>query len=198
MPRIPSLPIKEWPAAMREAIAALRPAVMRHPQLTTDGDRPKGINALGTFANYPELTHGFHSFTGHLLYGTSLSLRQRELLVLRVATLRACEYEWLQHIVIGSDVGITDEEIDRVRGGAQADGWEPLEAALLRAADELIADAKVSDATWAALSESLTTEQLMDVVFTVGGYDLLAMALLSFEVEIDDDLAKRKRPSPFS
>lgn len=185
---------------MREALAALRQPVMRHPQLTTENDRPKGLNALGTFANYPPLAHAFHSFTGHLLYGTSLSLRQRELLVLRVATLRDCEYEWLQHIVIGADVGITDEEIQRVRLGPDADGWDALDAALLRAADELVATAKVNDATWATLAESFDTEQLMDVVFTVGGYDLLAMALLSFAVEIDGDLSSysigRKRPSP--
>lgn len=181
---------------MREAVAALRQPVMRHPQLTTDNDRPKGLNALGTFAHYPMLTQAYHTFAGHLLYGSSLSLRQRELLVLRVAHLRGCEYEWIQHTVIGQDVGISEAEIDRVVEGPSSDGWDPLEASLLRAADELIADAKIADATWAVLAESFDTEQLMDVVFTVGGYEMLAMALRSFEVELDDDLVKRKRPSP--
>jgi hypothetical protein len=30
----------------------------------------------------------------------------------------------------------------------------------------------------------------MDVVFTVGAYDLLAMALRTFDVELDDDLRR--------
>ncbi len=173
---------------MRDAIAALRPENPRHPILTTDNGRPKGMNALGTFANHVELTKAFHTFTGHLLYGTTLSLRQRELIILRVATLRACEYEWLQHVVIGEDVGIPREEIELVRDGQAAD---PFEQSLLRATDELIASARISDDTWAALSEQFDTKQLMDLVFTVGSYDLLAMALLSFDVDIDEDLQNR-------
>jgi alkylhydroperoxidase family enzyme len=188
MPRIPALPPKQWPADMRDAIAALRPEHPRHPILTTDGNRPKGLNALGTFANHVELTKAFHTFTGHLLYGTTLSLRHRELLILRVATLRACEYEWLQHVVIGEDVGISRDEIEEVRAGQAAD---PFEQSLLRAADELIASARIGDDTWAALSGQFDTQQLMDLVFTVGSYDLLAMALLSFDVDIDDDLRNR-------
>ena len=173
---------------MRAAIAALRIENPRHPILTTEGERPKALNALGTFAHHPELTKAYHSFIGHLLYGTTLSLRDRELVILRVAAVRGCEYEWLQHVVIGSDVGLSDDEIAAARAGA--------DNPLLQAVDELLADARVSDATWALLSGELDTQQLMDFVFTVGAYDLLAMVFLSFDVEIDDDLRKWKRPSP--
>ena len=127
-PRIPPVQVGEWPAEMRAAIAALRPATPRHPILPTEGDRPKALNALGAFAHHPELTTAFHTFVGHLLYGTTLDLRTRELLILRVAAVRECEYEWLQHVVIGGDVGLTDDEIDATRGDATTP--------LLRAVDE--------------------------------------------------------------
>ena len=52
-------------------------------------------------------------------------------------------------------------------------------------------DARLSDGTWATLSAELDTQQLMDVVFTVGAYDLLAMAFRTFDVELDDDLRDR-------
>ena len=67
-----------------------------------------------------------------------------------------------------------------------APDWEPFDATLLRAADELHADAFVSAATWAALSEHYSQEQLMDVVFTVGQYHLVSMALNSFGVQLED------------
>ena len=60
--------------------------------------------------------------------------------------------------------------------------------ALLRAADELLADALITDATWSVLADALDRHQLMDLVFTVGAYDLLAMAFKSFGVELDADL----------
>ncbi len=63
-----------------------------------------------------------------------------------------------------------------------------LERALIRAVDELLGDALVSDETWSTLSSALPERELMDVVFTVGAYDTLAMALRSFAVPLDDDL----------
>ena len=59
---------------------------------------------------------------------------------------------------------------------------------MVRAVDELLADALISDGTWAVLAAELDVQQLMDLVFTVGAYDLLAMAFRSFGVELDDDL----------
>ncbi len=186
-PRIPALVPSDWPPAMREALAVLLPDNPRHPRLPTEG-RPKALNALGTLAQYPELARAFHTFNGHIIYNTSLSPRQRELLVLRVAALRGSEYEWTQHLVQAADAGITDDEVDRVAEGPDAPGWSAFEAALVRAVDELVADALIADDTWACLAAELDVQQLMDVVFTVGSYDLLAMAFRSFGVELDDDL----------
>ena len=93
-----------------------------------------------------------------------------------------------------SVVGLTPEEVARIRAGADADGWVPVEKALLAAADELVADARIGEATYTELSKELDTQQVMDVVFTVGVYDMLAMALRTFEVELDDDLGPYTEP----
>ena len=135
---------------MRDAMAALTPPKPRHPLPRRRDDRPKALNLLGTFAHYPALIRAYHTFNGHVLFATSLSERQRELLVLRVAHVRGCEYEWRQHVVL--------------------------------------ADARIAHATWAVLAAALDTEQLFDVVFTVGAYDLLGMAMRSFDIQVDDDL----------
>jgi AhpD family alkylhydroperoxidase len=187
-PRIAPLPPEEWPESMREALAALVPPEPRYPLPPRREDRPKGLNVLGTLARYPELTRAYHTFNGHVQFATTLSPRQRELLVLRVATLRRCEYEWAQHAVLAGDVGVSAEEIDRVAAGPDAPGWSGFERSMLTAVDELIAEGSVSDATWRALAADLDEQQLMDLVFTVGAYEVLAMALRSFGVELDGDL----------
>jgi alkylhydroperoxidase family enzyme len=190
----PLLPPKEWPPEMREALAALRPPEARHAVPVQRDDRPKALNLLGTFARYPALTRAYHVFNGHVQFATTLSLRQRELLVLRVAAVRKADYEWAQHTVVAADAGLGDDEVARVADGPDAPGWSPLERAMLRAVDELIDDAEIGDATWKVLASELDEQQLMDLVFTVGAYDLLAMAIRSFGVEMDEDLL-RKRPS---
>jgi alkylhydroperoxidase family enzyme len=177
---------------MRDAIAALRPAEPRHPFPERRDDRPKGLNVLGTFAHHPVLARAYHTFNGHVLFGTTLSPRERELLVLRVAAVRDAEYEWVQHKVIGADVGLTAEEIERVAAGPDAPGWSPIEAAMVRAVDELVRDARIADDTWATLANELDTQQLLDLIFTVGAYDLLAMAMRSVGMELDADLESWK------
>jgi alkylhydroperoxidase family enzyme len=185
--RLAPLPPDAWPDTMRDALAALRPAEARHPFPKREG-RPKGLNVLGTLAIHPALARAFNTFNGHLLFATTLTQRQRELLVLRVAAVRDAAYEWTQHAVLASDVGIDPDELDRIETGPDAPGWPPLDEAMLRAVDELVHDARISDATWKALAADLDEQQLMDLVFTVGAYDALAMAFRSFGVQLDDDL----------
>jgi len=186
--RVAPLPPAEWPPEMNDALAAMRPPNPRHPMPSRDPNRPKGLNVLGLFAHHPELARAYNTFNGHLLFATTLTPRQRELVVLRVAARRGATYEWKQHAVLAGDADITPEEVAAVRGDPDAGDWSDLERAMLRAVDELVADAKVADATWATLAAGLDTQQLLDLVFTVGAYDLLAMALRSFGVPLDDDL----------
>jgi 4-carboxymuconolactone decarboxylase len=176
---------------MRDALAALLPSDPRHAPPERTGDRPKGLNVLGTLAHHPELAQAYHTFNGHILFNTSLSPRQRELLVLRVAAVRECAYEWEQHVVLAGDVGLEPDEIDRIRTGADAPGWSPLDRAMLQAVDDLMARAEVGDTAWAVLAAELDERQLMDLVFTVGAYEVLAMALKSFRVPLDDDLLRK-------
>jgi alkylhydroperoxidase family enzyme len=175
---------------MREALAALRPADPTHPLPPRRADRPKALNALGTLAHHPAHTRAFHGFNGHIHFASSLTPRQRELLVLRVAAVRQSAYEWAQHVVLAGDAGLGSDEIERIAEGPDAGGWSTLERAQLEAVDELVGDALVADETWAVLAGELDEQQLMDLVFTVGAYDLLAMAFRSFGVELDADLQK--------
>ena len=196
MGRLDPLPISEWPPEMRAALAALTPPNPRHPLPERNSGRPKGLNALGVFARHPELTHAFNTFNGHVLFATTLSTRQRELIVLRVAALRDSAYERAQHIVIANDVGLTEDEIERTAIGGDAEGWSELDAALLTATDDLVRDGRIGDAAWSTLAAHLEPQQLLDVVFTVGAYDLVAMTFNTFDVELDEDLRSWKRPSP--
>ena len=58
----------------------------------------------------------------------------------------------------------------------------------MRAADELHRDQCIADATWQALSERLELEQCLDLVFTVGQYTLVSMALKTCGVPLEPGL----------
>src|SRR5262249_21235680 len=89
MPRIETPSPREFPAEVRKALAALRPPNARYPRPPTE-NRPKAPLVLGTLAHYPELAQAYFTLNGHVLAATTLSERQREILIMRVAALRKC------------------------------------------------------------------------------------------------------------
>jgi AhpD family alkylhydroperoxidase len=174
--RVPPLPADQWDDAVDHALSGMIPAGRRHPAGTG--------NLLATLVRHPDLTRAFLRFNNHLLFNSTLPSRLRELAVLRVAHRRGCEYEWRHHVRIGREAGLTDGVIDGVRRGEATD---ELDRAVLRAVDELEDKSNISDETWATLSEHLDERQRMDLVFTIGCYGALAVAINTFGVEADQE-----------
>ena len=175
-PRIPPLAEAEWNEAQRG--------------LLEYAYRQGGFyNVIGTLARHWDASRALGQVGAHVLGPTStLSPRDRELLILRTAWRCAAEYEWAQHVHIGLKAGLTRDEIERVKSGSEDPAWSSFDARLIDAADELHDQQCISDATWQALSERYDMLQLMDVVFAVGQYTLVAMALKSFGTPLDEGL----------
>jgi 4-carboxymuconolactone decarboxylase len=143
------------------------------------------MNIFRTLVRYPELYRKWSSFGAHILARSSLAARDREILILRIGHLCGAEYEFHHHTVIGKQVGISEAEIGQIKVGPDAPGWSAFERTLLVAADELHADQFLSDSTWQALSERYDVRQLFDLIFTVGQYTMVSMALNSLGVQIE-------------
>jgi alkylhydroperoxidase family enzyme len=144
------------------------------------------LNIFATLVRHPRLFRRWSQFGGVLLTGL-VPARERELLILRTGHLCDAAYEWHQHVRIGREAGLTDEEIERIRSGPDADGWDPFDAALLRAADELHGTSRIGDATWSTLAERYDERQLIEVCMVVGQYHLVAFTLNSLGVQIAGD-----------
>jgi len=145
----------------------------------------KVLNVIATLARHPKLFEHFMTFALYILQEQTLPARDREILILRIGWLCQAEYEFGQHTLAGKSVGLTDEEILRITKGPDEPGWSAFDAALIRAVDEFYYDAIISDATWKVLSERYNEHQLMDVIFTVGDYNLVSWALNSCGVQLE-------------
>jgi len=143
------------------------------------------LNIFATLAHHPNLLRRWLVFASHVLAKSTLSPRDRELAILRVGVLCDAPYEFGQHHVIAQRSDITVEEIERVKVGPQDPAWSDHDRAILRAADELHHDSRITDATWATLAQTYGAEQLLDLIFAIGNYHLVSFALNSCGVELD-------------
>jgi alkylhydroperoxidase family enzyme len=174
-PRVKPLGPEEWSEEARE---------MMEPFLAMGAD----YNIFRTLANYPALSKSWFGFGNHILGNSSLSDRDRELVILRIGYLCQAGYEWGQHVEIARQIGLSDEDIRACKTGPDTPGLGELERLLFQATDELHEDAFVSDTTWKGLAAHYSTQQLMDLLFTVGQYNLVSMVLNSLGVQLDEGL----------
>ncbi|OYU15580.1 MAG: carboxymuconolactone decarboxylase [Alphaproteobacteria bacterium PA4] len=179
-PRIPPVDVADWDPAIREQILGKRPKEMG------DSDAPV-FNIFKTLANHPQLAGAFGVWGNQILFRSALSPRDRELAILRVGWLARATYEWHHHKAIALDhAGMTAADIDLARAGPVA-GSDAPDDVLLRAVDELVADQFITPPTWGLLAARYTPVQLIDLVFTVGQYVMVSMALNSFGVQLEAD-----------
>ena len=145
------------------------------------------LGVWSTCANAPRLCNAWLEFTDYLLRESSLPIRDRELLILRIGYLNQGAYEWAAHRGLALSVGISEDELKDITIGSSADSWSEWDSALLKAAEELHEAALVSEETWATLSRQYDKRQMMEVIFTVGQYNLVAMYLNSLGVQFEED-----------
>ncbi len=157
-------------------------AALLERTLLRDG---KPINIFGTLAHHPALMKQFNRMGGQLLRNGLVPDREREIVVLRVGANARAPYEFGQHVLIGRDAGLTDDEITAIRGAGPM-AWSDDDRALLALADELHLDDCVSDETFAALRGRWSEPELVELLVLAGFYRLVSGFLNSAGVQLDD------------
>jgi len=179
VPRIPPLEQTFWTGELRALL---------DPDATG-----RSIAAVyRTFAQHPALYRPRQQLSEYIRTGSTLPARLRELAILRIGALCGSDYEWAAHAPAGRAAGLTGDEVRRLATTPLASsaaitlsGWNGIDAAVIRAVDELFAADVISEATWTSLSADLDRRQRIDLLITAGGYRMVSMALNTFGVPLE-------------
>jgi alkylhydroperoxidase family enzyme len=170
-PRIAPLPETEWTAEVRAVAAAFEPVGMP--------------NLVATYARHPAAAQALLPHLQYIWEASTLPPRHRTLLGLRTLWLTQSEYLWAHRAERALAEGFTSADLERVARGPDATGWSPFEALVIRAADEQIVDAFISDATWNALDVEYDIPQLIDTIDTVGALTMNAGLVRSIGIALE-------------
>lgn len=178
---IAPLPQDEWEGEVKARLGVAWVPGVPPSKLRTTLARHAGIFPL------------WDEFGASLLRG-DLPARDREILVLRTAYRAGGAFQWAYHEPIARRLGMTDAELRAIVRGPDDPAWDDYEAALLRAGDELIDQARLSASTWAALSARLSENQLIEVLLVAGLY--LQDAFITNTLRIDPPEHLPTMPAP--
>lgn len=142
-------------------------------------------NLFTTLGRTRGLFRGWLHFAGRLMPGGRLPRRETELVILRVAHLRSCTYEWEHHVRLGRRAGVTSEEIEQLRQHLDDDRWTKREAAILASVDELHERGDLGDEAWVRLRRHLAEREAIELVLLVGHYEMLATAITALRIAPD-------------
>ena len=142
-------------------------------------------NLFLTLGRHRRLFRGWLRFAGRLMPGGRLPRRETELVILRVAHLRSCRYEFDHHVRLGRRAGLADADIARIAEGPDAEGWSLRERALLAAVDRLHHDQDLDDPTWSTVRAHLDEREAIELCMLVGHYEMLATVIAALRIEPD-------------
>lgn len=177
-PRMPPVPREEWTDEVHNFFALLDPNATREA-----GTRWLSLRIM---ANHPKLSIAWGNYNKFIMQELDLDPKLREIAILRVAHRYNNPYEWFHHCNMARSIGIADPQIDAIKAGPNDPIWSELEAHVVKAVDEIVDQAETSDATWAVLMRHLGPKQLMELLYAIGTYGMMAWIFNSMRVPLED------------
>lgn len=174
--RVPRLPVDEARAAADEAAVP---------------DYMAELSIFQVLLNHPTLARALNDLLATMLWHGALDPRLRELAIMRIGWLTACDYEWTQHWRVASGLGVSPDDMLGVRDWQGHDGFGPAERAVLAATDDVVRDGAVSAQSWAACSHELhgDTTVLIELVTAIAAWRMVASILHSLQVPLEEGVS---------
>jgi AhpD family alkylhydroperoxidase len=148
------------------------------------------IGLFRVFAN--SLRHLRKGFVNLLDRDSPLSMREREIVILRISANNRCEYEWGVHVAaFGAHVGFTPEQIQASAAlDHTASCWSPRESLLIQTLDELCAYGRIQASTLQSFRDTWNLDQQLEIFALAGNYHAIAFVANSSALPLEKFAAR--------
>src|SRR5262245_15786813 len=183
-PRIAPLDRREYAKQVVDATTKLKNAVSGKdgPPIPLESCP----DMVATLLKFPELWDRLSMLSAQVQSAHArLPVRQRQLAIMRTVWSCGAPYQWGEHLARTRNAGVSDQEIEQIKEGSRAPGWNPLDKAIMAAVEEFQTDTFVSDATWNALVKELDEQQLLELLVLIGQFTTVAFVLNSLRMPLE-------------
>ncbi|HEX4304030.1 MAG TPA: carboxymuconolactone decarboxylase family protein [Rhizomicrobium sp.] len=130
-----------------------------------------------------------HAVAGFQFYRGKRKLdpQLRELGQTRAGWARGSQFVYSQHCKASRGVGLSEDKIAAIPHWPVAECYSPVERAVLAYTDGMvIMGGRVADGVFAALKTHLSDEEILELTYIVGLYDMHAVMTKALRLEYDD------------
>lgn len=148
------------------------------------------VNVFGTLMHNPGTFGPFLDYwiTSKLQMG--LSVREQELVILRMGYHYQCDYVWKHHVPVAREFGATDAEIEAIKMAVIPPLFAARETALLMLTDEMLRHRTIREEAWQEWSGALSSQEVIDLISLFSQYVFFSLLNNSIRVEIEEPLQK--------
>jgi len=175
--RIPNITPAEWTDKLLDIFE-----FMEGPEARVKGPKYNAVKAL---VHAPEVSLASMRFHKALAQSQGLAPRLKELVILRVLWLNRAEYQWSQHLLISSRYGFNSKDYTAIKTGTVSPEWSELEALAVEAVDQLEKVGNIDDALWVRLSRHLDHGKILELLYLVGGFKMIAWIFNAIRLDLD-------------
>lgn len=158
---------------------AIAPLVQR-----IERERGKVLNLYGMLLHSPPVAEGWLAFLTAIRQKCSLSGRDRELVIMRIAVINGADYEFRAHVPFALEEGITQAQIDALRDG-RLEAFDARERDVLAYCESMTREIHVPDAVFQAVRPHFNERELVELTATIAAYNLVSRFLEALQVDHD-------------
>jgi 4-carboxymuconolactone decarboxylase len=146
-------------------------------------------NVLGVLMQNQETLGPFLDYWVTSKAKMRLTVREQELVILRMAVLYRSEYVWKHHVKLGREFGVSDTELDAIRHGSYTAFTAPRERAFLELTGAFMNDRSLSPELWNQTKDVLASQDFVDLISLVSQYVLFALTNVCLQVQVEPAVA---------
>jgi alkylhydroperoxidase/carboxymuconolactone decarboxylase family protein YurZ len=161
-------------------------------------DQGRLVGAFNSRLLDPKVGSAIQELGAVLRFGTKLSGREREIVILSVARQERAPYEWRAHSMVARRAGMTDDELSGLLTGIAPDSFDARERKFMEVTAALLADGDLDDPLFESAATVIGLTALFDVVSLVGYYRNTAMSMRVWRVPERETASSAAADDPFA